>query len=77
MKSRGKQISLLVMRPAILNRSSPRLFNRQPFTAGFHMNGNAVSQDLGKLLAGNATGIVVSAGLYFNYAERKRFNYFI
>jgi hypothetical protein len=42
MRSRGKQISPLVTRPAILNRSSPRLFNRQRFTAGFHMNGNAV-----------------------------------
>jgi hypothetical protein len=44
---------------------------------GFQVYDYAVSQDLGKLLAGNTTGIVVSAGLYFDYAERKRFNYFI
>jgi len=46
MRSRGKQISVFVMRSAILNRPSPRLFNRQPFTAGFHMIGNAVTRTL-------------------------------
>jgi hypothetical protein len=47
MRSRGKQISRFVMRSAILNRSRTRLFNRPPFTAGFHKNGNAVYQELG------------------------------